>query len=103
VFEDIDGNGARDPFAGEMGLAGWTVELWWNGQMLSSTTTDADGNYLFENLGNGATYSVCIQRQAGYTQTYPVNGSGCSGTGWSFMFNSPFMTWFDGKFGEMLQ
>src|SRR6266511_4108177 len=25
VFEDLDGNGVRDPFAGELGLAGWTV------------------------------------------------------------------------------
>src|SRR5882724_3676519 len=29
VFEDLDGNGLRDPFSGEMGLEGWTVELWW--------------------------------------------------------------------------
>src|SRR6266576_3417409 len=27
VWEDIDGNGVRDPFGGEMGLAGWTVQL----------------------------------------------------------------------------
>src|SRR6188474_1896707 len=24
VYEDVDGNGSRDVFAGEMGLAGWT-------------------------------------------------------------------------------
>src|SRR6266446_2090850 len=35
VFEDLDGNGLRDPFAGEMGLAGWGLELWWNGQVLA--------------------------------------------------------------------
>ncbi|HYT90095.1 MAG TPA: hypothetical protein VEL76_15415, partial [Gemmataceae bacterium] len=30
VFEDLDANGVQNPFDGEMGLAGWTVELWWN-------------------------------------------------------------------------
>src|SRR5438046_1695991 len=59
VFEDLDGNGLRDPFAGEMGLEGWTVELWWNGQILASTTTDVDGRYQFLNLGN-TTYSLCL-------------------------------------------
>src|SRR6266566_4161360 len=29
VFEDLDGNGAQDVFSGEMGLAGWTVQLVW--------------------------------------------------------------------------
>src|SRR5438034_5857816 len=45
VFEDIDGDGLRDPFAGEMGLAGWSVQLMWNGQLVASATTDVDGNY----------------------------------------------------------
>ena len=102
VFEDIDGNGARDPFAGEMGLAGWSVQLMWNGQVLSSTTSDADGNFVFDNLGN-TTYSVCIVPQGGYTQTLPVGGSGCGGAGYAFTFNSPFMTWSVNNFGMMLQ
>jgi SdrD B-like protein len=102
VFEDLDGNGVRDPFAGEMGIAGWTVELWWNGQQLASTTSDADGNFLFDNLGN-TTYSVCMEPQAGYTQTAPVGGSGCGGSGYTFTFNSVFMTWSVNNFGEMLQ
>jgi hypothetical protein len=104
VFEDIDGNGERDPFAGEMGLAGWTVQLFWNGQLVSSATTDVDGNYMLDNLGN-STYSVCIVPQAGYTQTKPAGAaaSGCGGSGYEFTLNSVFMTWFQGDFGMMLQ
>jgi len=102
VFEDLDGDGARDPFAGEMGLEGWTVELWWNGQVLASTTTDVDGKYQFLNLGN-TTYSLCIQAQGGYTQTIPVGGTGCGGSGYTWTFNGVFQQMFPGVFGEMLQ
>jgi len=102
VFEDLDGNGLRDPFAGEMGLEGWTVELWWNGQVLASAITDADGRYAFRNLGN-TTYSLCIQPQGGYTQTIPVGGTGCGGSGYTFTFNGVFQQMFPGVFGEMLQ
>jgi len=102
VFEDIDGNGVRDPFAGEMGLAGWSLELWWNGRVLASTTSDADGNFEFPGLGN-TSYSVCVVMQAGYNQTVPVGGSGCGGAGYSFSFNSPFETWSRNDFGMMLQ
>jgi len=102
VFEDLDGNGVRDPFAGEMGLEGWTVELWWNGQVLATATTDADGLYQFPNLGN-TTYSLCIEPQGGYTQTLPVGGTGCGGSGYTFSFSGTFQQMFPGKFGEMLQ
>jgi len=102
VFEDLDGNGVRDPFAGELGLAGWTVELSWNSQTLASTTTDADGNFMFSNLGN-TSYTVCVQGQAGYTQTAPVGGTACGGSGYAFAFNGVFMTWFQADFGMMLQ
>ena len=102
MFEDLNGDGVRDPFAGEMGLAGWGLELWWNGQVLASTTTDADGNFAFSGLGN-STYSVCVVAQGGYTQTLPVGGSGCGGSGYTFTFNSVFMTWSVNNFGMMLQ
>src|SRR2546422_5194514 len=32
VWEDINGDGSRDPFAGEMGLAGWEVQLIWRSE-----------------------------------------------------------------------
>jgi SdrD B-like protein len=102
VFEDIDGNGVRDTFAGEMGVAGWSLELWWNGRVIASTTSDADGNFEFPGLGN-TTYSVCVVMQGGYNQTAPVGGSGCGGAGYAFSFNSPFETWSLNDFGMMLQ
>jgi len=102
VYEDLDGNALRDPFAGEMGLEGWTVELWWNGQVLGSAVTDADGRYQFPNLGN-TTYSLCIQPQGGYTQTIPVGGTGCGGSGYQFTFGGVFQQMFPGVFGEILQ
>ncbi len=102
VYEDVDGNGSQDPFSGEMGLAGWSIELHWNGQVLATTTSAADGSFIFPDLGN-TTYEVCVVAQAGYNQTQPVGGSGCGGAGYTFTFNSPFMTWSVNNFGEMLQ
>jgi hypothetical protein len=103
VYEDIDGNGSRDIFAGELGLAGWTVQLVWNGQVVASATTDGDGNFVFSGLGN-STYSVCVIAQSSYTQTQPVGGSGCGGSGYEFTFSSSFETWaMNNNFGMMLQ
>ncbi|HEV8380993.1 MAG TPA: SdrD B-like domain-containing protein [Gemmatimonadales bacterium] len=103
VFEDLDADGLRNPFAGELGLEGWTVELWWNGQLLASATSDVNGKYVFPDLGN-STYSVCIQPKGGYNQTLPVpgTGSGCSGNGYTFSFSGVFQQMFPGNFGEML-
>src|SRR5262245_35425409 len=105
VFEDLDGNGLQDPFAGELGLAGWTVSLSWNGQLVATTTSDADGNFIFEGLGNTGTgaFEVFVQLQSGYNQTSPVGGAGCGGAGFLAAFNNSFMTWFRADFAEMLQ
>jgi hypothetical protein len=103
VYEDIDGSGRRDPFAGEMGLAGWTVQLVWNGQVVATATTAWDGTFTFLGLGN-ATYSVCVIGQGGYSQTSPVGSNGCGGAGYSFTFNNTFETWaMNNDFGMMLQ
>jgi hypothetical protein len=103
VWQDLDGNGIRDPFAGEMGLEGWTVQLFdGNGQLLSSAVTDATGSYAFTALAAG-TYSVCVVSQSGFTQTSPTSGSGCNGAGYSFTFQpSTFSIWStNDDFGEM--
>ncbi len=42
-FEDMDGDGVRD--GGEPGLANWTIGVYQDGVELTSTTTDANGNY----------------------------------------------------------
>src|SRR4051794_38459051 len=40
-YEDINANGVRD--TGELGLAGWTIRLLYNGAVVASTTTGGDG------------------------------------------------------------
>ena len=109
VFEDLpDVNGVYDgvqnAFAGEMGLAGWTISLAWNGQVIATTSSDGDGNYIFSGLGNTGTgaFEVCIQLQSGYSQTSPVGGTGCGGAGYSAPFNNSSMTWFRADFAERL-
>ena len=58
VFIDSDGDGQQDP--GEPGIAGVIVDLLdAAGNIIATTTTDANGNYLFENVPSG-TYSVAF-------------------------------------------
>jgi uncharacterized surface anchored protein len=69
-FNDLNGNGVRDP--GDPGLAGVTVFLDTNGNGTLDpgerfTTTDANGNYTFTNLGLG-TYRVREVGQLGWVQ-----------------------------------
>ena len=104
VWEDINGDGIRDPFAGEMGLANWSVQLFdANMLLLSSATTDASGNYIFAQVPAGS-YSVCVVSQALYHQTVPLTGTGCGGLGYSFTIQvASFATWVTNiDFGEKL-
>jgi LPXTG-motif cell wall-anchored protein len=55
VWVDTNHNGIQD--AGEPGLQGVTVNL--TGTQTATTTTDAEGKYLFDNLPDG-TYQVCV-------------------------------------------
>ena len=104
VWEDIDGNGVRDPFAGEMGLLGWSLQLFdANGLLLSSATSDDAGNYIFPALPAG-TYSVCVVGQPTYHQTAPLSGTGCGGLGYRFVIlGSQIGSWtIKIDFGQML-
>ena len=104
VWEDKNGDGIRDPFAFEMGLQGWSVQLNdASGLLLSSATTDAAGNYIFAPLPAG-TYSVCVVSQPTYHQTVPLSGTGCGGLGYSFpIAASSIGSWtINIDFGEML-
>jgi hypothetical protein len=58
VFEDTNGNGIQD--AGEPGIAGVTVKLLLNGNQVDSTTTAADGSYLFDNLEPNTAYQISV-------------------------------------------
>ena len=60
VWHDADHDNTPDGI--ERALEGWTVELWLNGQLVRSTLSDADGNYVFTfvapNYIQGETYSL---------------------------------------------
>jgi uncharacterized repeat protein (TIGR01451 family) len=67
VWYDVDGDGVQD--ANEVGVAGATVSIKWAGPdgilgnaddlIIGTTTTDANGNYIFANLPAG-NYSITI-------------------------------------------
>ncbi|MCK6394374.1 SdrD B-like domain-containing protein [Zoogloea sp.] len=67
VWEDTNANGRQD--AGEAGIAGVTVKLLNSaGTVLTTTTTDASGNYLFSGLPAGS-YKVQVVTPTGYVIT----------------------------------
>ncbi len=73
VWIDADGDGVQD--LGEAGLGGVTVTLYTDPDgdgvydtAAGTTTTDAAGNYIFDNLPPGA-YVVEVTPPSGYTQT----------------------------------
>ena len=71
VYNDLNGNGNLDP--GEPGLQGWTVNLLNQaGHLVATTTSDANGDYEFDDLFPG-TFSVEEVLQSGWVQTQPVN------------------------------
>ncbi len=73
VWIDTNGNGQQD--AGEVGKSGVTVQLLNSaGTVLATQTTDANGNYLFNNLA-AATYSVQFASTTGYKFTTADSGS----------------------------
>jgi uncharacterized repeat protein (TIGR01451 family) len=63
-FFDNDNDGAQD--AGELGIAGLTVNLMRGGVIVNTTTTDGNGNYFFTQEGNGTAllpntnYQICV-------------------------------------------
>jgi protocatechuate 3,4-dioxygenase beta subunit len=64
VWNDLNGNGVQD--AGEPALPGVTVTLYdADGKVVKTTTTDAGGRYLFDDLAPGR-YQVGVDVPAGY-------------------------------------
>lgn len=71
-YEDVNGNGVRD--AGEPGLAGWTIDLSYNGTVVATTTTGSDGGYAFPLDANSfpigaGTYTMAERPQPGWVQS----------------------------------
>ena len=78
VYVDYDGDGVEDPT--EPGLAGVEVTLYDDlGQVVETTTTDANGNYTFESVLPWDSWTVEITEPAGYTNTGDLDG-GSDGT-----------------------
>jgi protocatechuate 3,4-dioxygenase beta subunit len=64
VWFDTNGNGTQD--TGEPGVSGVTVTLYNGaGQVVGTTVTDANGNYLFTNVAPGTGYTVGFTPPAG--------------------------------------
>ncbi|RBP51021.1 SdrD B-like domain-containing protein [Arenicella xantha] len=79
VWADADGDGIQD--AGEAGIAGVVVELYnASGILLDTTTTSADGSYLFTNVAFGDDYTVRLSATdpelVGYTPTLGAQSEG---------------------------
>ena len=69
-FNDLNGNGIKD--AGKPGLSGWTINLEQPaGTVIDSTTTAADGSYIFTYLDPGD-YTVREVLKPGWVQTCPA-------------------------------
>jgi hypothetical protein len=71
-FNDLNGNGKKNP--GEPGLANWTITLTNETGGVTTTMTDASGNYSFTNLTDG-NYTVGEVQQAGWIQTAPATSN----------------------------
>lgn len=70
-YEDLNADGNRDP--GEPGLEGWTIQLFYEGTQVASTTTGAGGAYSFQLNANtlpigGGTYMVKEVQKEGWHQ-----------------------------------
>jgi hypothetical protein len=80
VFFDLEPyDGMFDP-ENELGIAGWTVVLSGpTGQLTYNTAADQNnpGAFIFAGLPTGATYTLCVQPQPGWTQTAPASGAEC--------------------------
>jgi hypothetical protein len=77
VFNDADGNGARN--GSEAGLSGWKVWIDLDGDGVldsneRSVTTDSTGAWKFTGLAP-ATYKVRVVKQSSWNQTLPAGGT----------------------------
>ncbi|MFK8025610.1 MAG: SdrD B-like domain-containing protein [Ilumatobacter sp.] len=73
VWWDFDRDGAQDP--GEPGLPGLTVTASGPAGLVFTTTTDANGDYLFTDIPDGDWTVVVSAVPAGFEQTYDASGS----------------------------
>jgi hypothetical protein len=108
VFADLDADGVYSPFSGDTVLSGVAVQLLWQGAVYKSATTDANGAYRFDGLGDTGTnlWELCVSVPAGFVQgpAQPGGYTGCSGTGYGFGFNNGGLTsMYQGNFSMLPQ
>ena len=76
-YNDLNGNGQLD--SGEPGIENWTINLYkydvnGNPIFVTSTTTDANGDFSFTNLGPAPyNYKLAEENQSDWTQTEPAD------------------------------
>jgi len=71
----IDNNSNSVNDAGDFNLAGWTINLYNSSWAAAGTqSTDASGDYSFQNLRAG-TYYICEEDRAGFVQTAVTGGN----------------------------
>ncbi|MBK9156823.1 MAG: carboxypeptidase regulatory-like domain-containing protein [Micropruina sp.] len=98
VWYDANYNGEQD--AGELPARGVKVMLKdKDGNVVGTTTTDADGYYWFQNLTEKAAYTLEFEQPSGYTWTTQNSGadrtdSDVDPTTSTIRFNAP--TWVEG-------
>lgn len=97
-FHDENGNGVKD--LGELGLSGWTILLLdANGNVISSTVTDSNGNYWFMDLPPG-TYTLAeLFQEPGWIwqQTTPQGTHTIEVGAGEIIENVDFGNWQEGK------
>jgi hypothetical protein len=97
VFDDNDWSGMPD--AGEVLLSGWTVQLLSNGAVVKSTTTNANGEYMFTNVAAGS-YLVCTVMKTGYSAVPLFGNADCpNGRGHAVTINIDMVLWEGLMFG----
>ncbi|NUP72985.1 MAG: hypothetical protein HOQ16_17375, partial [Gemmatimonadaceae bacterium] len=91
VFDDNDWSGMPDP--GEVRLSGWTVQLFSNGIVVKSTTTNANGEYSFSDVPAG-NYMLCTVVQAGYKEIPGQGDVDCAtGRGYNVSIDVGIVLW----------
>lgn len=70
-YEDLNANGTRD--AGEPGISGWKIELFYQGKHVANTTTGSGGGYSFHLDADalpigGGTYTLKEEAREGWHQ-----------------------------------
>ncbi len=73
-FNDLNGNGVKDSL--ETGIQNWIINLKYQnaaGFITLTDTTDINGNFCFDSLQSGGTYTVSEVNESGWQQTFPAS------------------------------